>query len=193
MYVFDLGLNGVTEAFVYSIAGSDKRSVHKLTVAHGIIGILFYIFAPLFVRYGTHFGIVPTIGFIAAKYICMVLRIVYSFVCASRFFEGDSRKLAGARLRNYQSVLTLIRQCSSHPFVLLGFMLSYFITGYSLSHIGPAIRFASIRNVPRRVLQHVSVGIACASGNIGTIIIFETRFMQELRSTFGYNKWKKKD
>ncbi len=63
-----MALNGMTEAFVYGVAESG-RDVGSLAVAHGVVGGVFYVAAPLLVLHRN--GIGGTGGLIAANGLCM--------------------------------------------------------------------------------------------------------------------------
>eukprot|EP00979_Chaetoceros_neogracilis_P013412 scaffold3826_cov273-Chaetoceros_neogracile.AAC.2 len=87
IYTALMSLNGMTEAFVYGVAESGFE-VGSLAIAHGLVGFVFYVAAPLLV---THGG--GTVGLIIANGLCMVLRSAYSLHFALSYFENDKNRV----------------------------------------------------------------------------------------------------
>jgi hypothetical protein len=114
-----MSLNGMSEAFVYGVAGSTSE-VGSLTITHGIIGVVFYIIAPmLMTRNNTNYG--GTIGLLIANSLCMLLRSVYSIYFASRYFTKH-------RGSSYETFFTMLRKCLPNASSLSCFLLAYSVT-----------------------------------------------------------------
>ena len=122
-YIALMSLNGMTEAFVYGAANS--KEVGQLTVAHGIVGFIFYLSAPILISNGAG----GTVGLIKANGLCMGLRSLYSLHFAFNYF----RKL---RLMSKQTSENFLNRflrvsISPRPPVLVCMLLAHYITKYS--------------------------------------------------------------
>ena len=118
-YVAVMSLNGMSEAFVYGVAGSTSE-VGRLTIAHALVGVVFYIIAPISMsRNMTKYG--GTIGLLIANSICMLLRSVYSVYFASRYFA----KHTGS---SNETILTMFGSILPNPISVLCFIVAYFFT-----------------------------------------------------------------
>lgn len=128
-YIALMSLNGMTEAFVYGAANS--KEVGQLTVAHGVVGIIFYICAPILVLNGG-----GTIGLIKANGLCMGLRSVYSMYFAAIYFHKlrlvgkdiSKKHLASERIHY---LWCLFKKILPRPPVLVCLWSAHLITKYS--------------------------------------------------------------
>jgi len=192
VYVFFLGLNGITEAFVYSTVGNDdktqnKGSVAKLTFTHAIIGIIFYISAPILVKISRHSSwMIPSDGLIYANCCSMMFRILFSFYVAASFFETHRINLGTKKIRksNYHTMLELMRKCSPHPWVIISFLSTLFITTYSNSVYGSSSSFDSLREITPAVFIHIGIGVSCGLIIATTIILVEDDFVLDVSNIF---------
>lgn len=179
VYTAFLSLNGMTEALVYGVASTfnkeGKRNgggeMGRLSIVHTVTGVTFAVSSSFLVtRYGT-------VGLVGANCLAMSIRSLYSLFFAARYFEehGQKEKQAG----------TLIRGISPHPVVLLGFLLAWVATRWSLRPLvenGYHLRL-DIRNKEwvQLTCQHLAVGILCAIGIFSTAALVDRSFLRSLR------------
>ncbi len=106
IYLSIMSLNGMTEAFVYGVAESG-REVVSLSIAHGAIGLVFYIIAPAMVIHCSDYGVGGTIGLVLSNGICMALRTTYSFLFAGNYFykyQDAKNKESGSNIVSLRAV-----------------------------------------------------------------------------------------
>uniref|UniRef100_A0A7S3VGS5 Protein RFT1 homolog n=1 Tax=Chaetoceros debilis TaxID=122233 RepID=A0A7S3VGS5_9STRA len=153
-YMFTMALNGMTEAFVYGVTDSGREVAH-LSIAHSVIGVVFYVSAPILIlRNGQ--GIGGTVGLIMANGICMIIRVLYSLYCAVTYFSkyGDSND------RTSQPFLVrsfyLCNQIVPKAPILLSFFVSWIIMNWSKTRLNKGYPLLSIQTS-----IHLGTGIIC--------------------------------
>jgi oligosaccharide translocation protein RFT1 len=177
-YTALMALNGTTEAFVYGVAQSGGE-ISRLGVAHAVVGGVFAVLAPLFVKeYGT-------IGLVAANGICMVLRSLYSLSFAAVYFVKDStgtssstthtknslnaddnKKPSHAEAGHQFSALwlefqRLVRAMAPHPAALAAFTISYLVTRQSSNYHHLILIDGGRKASLVSSLQHILAGAIC--------------------------------
>ena len=145
VYTAFLALNGITEAFVYSVARSGK-DVGKLGIAHAVVGGIFAILAPTLVRmYGA-------VGLITANCISMALRSAYSLYFATRYFAKAGRR---------SSFIGVVSRMLPNILVVAAFGVSFVVTRMSKIHQYDAQIAVGDARWMIAGAQHVAAGIIC--------------------------------
>ena len=144
VYTAFLALNGITEAFVYGVARSGN-DVGKIGIAHAVVGGLFALIAPGFVR--NH----GSVGLVAANCVSMALRSMYSLQYARSYFakEGKTRGVMG-----------ILSRILPHGVVIMAFGVSFVISRASSKSIYDA-QLATGRSWIFAGAQHIGVGVMC--------------------------------
>eukprot|EP00978_Attheya_sp_CCMP212_P033841 scaffold138699_cov51-Attheya_sp.AAC.1 len=152
VYTALMALNGMTEAFVYGVAES-QREITRLGVAHGAVGVVFAVLAPILV---STWG---TVGLVYANALCMALRSMYSVTFSSLFFSSKENNNAPSVL---STMGVLVRRASPHPVVLLGFVSTFALTRYSRG-LSDSIQLQDSLSKVWFIaaVQHVAIGIGC--------------------------------
>lgn len=150
-YVSIMSLNGMSEAFVYGVAGSTSE-VGSLTITHAVIGVVFYIIAPMMMsRNATTYG--GTIGLLIANSLCMLLRSVYSVYFASRYFTKH-------RGSSNENIFTMFRNVLPNPLTISSFICAYLVTRASKTFIYQNNNETAAPDLlSLATLYHLSVGI----------------------------------
>mmetsp|Transcript_6368 Transcript_6368/g.9258 ORF Transcript_6368/g.9258 Transcript_6368/m.9258 type:complete len:146 (+) Transcript_6368:2823-3260(+) len=117
-----MALSGMAEAFVYGVADNGKQAGNP-AVAHGFVGIVFYIMAPLLVL-NKSFGSGGTVGLVAVNGLCMALRSIYSLHFAHLHFS----KYCNIQ---YKSRLEFVGKFSPKFPMIMSFIVSFFMSGHS--------------------------------------------------------------
>jgi len=185
IYTALMALNGMTEAFVYGVAESGLE-VGSLAVAHGLIGIVFYVTAPLLVYNGSDYGIGGTVGLVMANGLCMALRSIYSLHFASSHFakyrnsmkESNESTRVGKRL----PALDFMRKLLPRTPILVVFIVSYNLMNRSRIWFCNEGRIAHPPLLSTEIASHIGVGITCFIVT-GTLVYFlEKDFGRSLRA-----------
>jgi oligosaccharide translocation protein RFT1 len=146
IYTALMSLNGMTEAFVYGVAESGFE-VGSLAIAHGLVGFVFYVAAPLLV---THGG--GTVGLIIANGLCMVLRSAYSLHFALSYFENDkNRGTSYTRSKFFQKLFP-------KPSILAVFVSVYIVMRYSRDYFLGEVQMALLSI---ETASHIGIGLGC--------------------------------
>jgi len=170
IYTAFMALNGMTEAFVYGVAKSGFE-VGSLAVVHGVIGLVFFVAAPLLVTHGTEY-ISGTVGLILANGLCMALRSAYSLYFALSYFENARNKATPyPRSKFFQKLFP-------KPSIIAVFMTAYISMRHSRDYFmgGNQLKFVSLETA-----SHVSVGILCLVIVAGFVFAFERDFGHSLK------------
>lgn len=170
VYTAFMALNGMTEAFVYSVADSG-REVGSLALAHGFVGFVFYVLAPLLVLH-RDFGLGGTVGLVAANGLCMVLRSMYSLHFAHSHFS----RYRGMRLK---SRLEFVAKLLPKFPIICSFIISFLIAHQS------RILFMDGQNLPLLSMDtasHLGIGISCFIFTSCLIYTLEKDFGRSLRA-----------
>ncbi|KAL3907756.1 MAG: hypothetical protein SGILL_008747, partial [Bacillariaceae sp.] len=187
VYTAFLALNGMTEALVYAVSGSNQNNIDttaemtKLGVVHSLTGVAFAVTAYFLVaEYGT-------LGLVAANCVAMSIRSLYSLFFAARYFRLSSPGT---------SFLRLLSEIFPHPAILVCFAATWFATSISLASLTQKdyhIRLG-IRDKDWLLLtgKHVAVGVSCILG-IATLVAFlERGFLRSLKGMVRKDTNKKK-
>ncbi len=160
IYLSIMSLNGMTEAFVYGVAESG-REVASLSIAHGVIGFVFYIIAPTMVIHGRNYGVGGTIGLVLSNGICMALRATYSFLFAGNYFcKYQDAKIKELRsniisLRTVKKSFRLFMNTLPEVPVQLSLFLSFIVMKRSKERLLRASSFSA------EAASHLGLGICC--------------------------------
>jgi oligosaccharide translocation protein RFT1 len=161
-----MSLNGMTEAFVYGVAESGFE-VGSLAIAHGLVGFVFYVAAPLLV---THGG--GTVGLIIANGLCMVLRSAYSLHFALSYFENDkNRGTSYTRSKFFQKLFP-------KPSILAVFVSVYIVMRYSRDYFLGEVQMALLSI---ETASHIGIGLGCLVIVAVFVIAFERDFGRSLQ------------
>ncbi|KAG7360424.1 Rft domain containing protein [Nitzschia inconspicua] len=190
VYTAFLALNGMTEALVYAVSGTNRSNLNtttemaKLGFAHTFTGVVFAIAASFLVgQYGT-------IGLVGANCIAMSIRSIYSLVFAARFFEGMRKE--GKSLAS--SFAVLLSQVFPPILVLTSFAATYVATRFSLESLMEKSYHLKLQIRDKDWLlltgRHVAIGVSCVIGIMSIMAFSEKPF---LRSLSGLVKRKQKD
>lgn len=181
IYTAFLALNGMTEALVYAVSGTNRNNLNttaemaKLGMVHTITGVVFATSASFLVgRYGT-------IGLVGANCVAMSVRSVYSLFFAARFFQQSSTEGKSA----IASFATLISQVFPHVMILSSFVAIFVCTRWSLhSLIAKDYHLRlDVRDKAWLLLsgQHVGIGISCVVWIASLVALLERPFLRSLR------------
>jgi oligosaccharide translocation protein RFT1 len=186
IYTAFLALNGMTEAFVYAVSGTNQNSMDttaemiKLGVVHSLTGVVFALAACVFVaEYGT-------LGLIGANCVAMSMRSLYSLFFAVRFFCLSQSVDATSPETSIVSFPQLLYQIFPHPVILVCFAATWFATSTSLDSLAQKeyhLRL-DIRDKDWLILtgKHIGVGVSCLIG-IATLVAFlERGFLWSLKA-----------
>jgi len=166
IYTALMSLNGMTEAFVYGVAESGFE-VGSLAIAHGLVGFVFYVAAPLLV---THGG--GTVGLIIANGLCMVLRSAYSLHFALSYFENDkNRGTSYTRSKFFQKLFP-------KPSILAVFVSVYIVMRYSRDYFLGEVQMALLSI---ETASHIGIGLGCLVIVAVFVIAFERDFGRSLQ------------
>ena len=166
IYTALMSLNGMTEAFVYGVAESGFE-VGSLAIAHGLVGFVFYVAAPLLV---THGG--GTVGLIIANGLCMVLRSAYSLHFALSYFENDkNRGTSYTRSKFFQKLFP-------KPSILAVFVSVYIVMRYSRDYFLAEVQMALLSI---ETASHIGIGLGCLVIVAVFVIAFERDFGRSLQ------------
>mmetsp|Transcript_44340 Transcript_44340/g.65266 ORF Transcript_44340/g.65266 Transcript_44340/m.65266 type:complete len:163 (+) Transcript_44340:1-489(+) len=138
------------------------------------------------------------VGLVAANACTMGLRSLYSLFFAARYFRTSEISSSVSNDKGTTTTTTksrkrwlwiLMRRMSPHPIILVSFVISYIITGYSrlqlqlfeettilLSGNG-GVSLISSKEWIKAAGRHIAVGISCA--------LFIVIFMYKLEREFG--------
>ena len=198
VYTAFLAMNGMTEAFVYSVANLSSHNDHnddntkinisggemgRLSIVHTFTGIVFALSSSFLVtRYGT-------IGLVGANCLAMSVRALYSIFFAAKYFEDVKPDKEEPNAKNHISKIrttwSLIGSILPHPVVLSAFLLAVISTKLSLTRLVEQeyhLRL-DIRNKDWLLLtsQHVTVGVACIIGIMTMAAMFDRKFVRSLK------------
>lgn len=153
IYTSLMALNGMTEAFVYGVAQSGKE-VGSLALVHGLIGVVFYILAPILVVQGSFTQLKGTNGLIFANGVCMGLRSMYSIHFAWSYFQ---RQYVSRHISRNSSITKFVLKILPHRLTCGAFIGSYFILKYSKA----TFLHGNQHLLSPETFYHISVGILC--------------------------------
>jgi len=166
IYTAFMALNGMTEAFVYGVAESGVE-VGSLAVAHGLVGFVFYVAAPLLVTRGG-----GTVGLIIANGLCMALRSVYSLYFALSYFESDSnRGTSHSRSKFFQKLFP-------KPSIMGVFLSVYIIMAHSRDYFLGEVQ---LKLLSIETASHIGIGIGCFTIVAGFVFASERDFGRSLQ------------
>jgi hypothetical protein len=179
-YVAVMSLNGMSEAFVYGVAGSTSEVGH-LTIAHALVGVVFYIIGPISMsRNKTKYG--GTIGLLIANSMCMLLRSVYSVYFASRYFA----KHTGS---SNETIITMFRYILPNPISMSCFICAYFVTRTSKIFIYQENNEQEAPDLlSSATAYHLLVGILTFAMWCVSFYHSEKEFLCALRAMISYKK-----
>eukprot|EP00536_Pseudo-nitzschia_multiseries_P002577 jgi/Psemu1/322611/estExt_fgenesh1_pg.C_340064 len=172
VYTAFLALNGMTEAFVYAVAGGGAaaKEMTKLGLVHTMTGVAFAFTASFFVR---HYG---TLGIVAANCVAMFIRSLYSLHFAAGYFSSTIKK--------DEQRISLLSKISPHPVVLIAFFVAWLATRWSLQNLvvrGFHLQL-NIRNSDwlMQTGQHIAIGVAALIGIVFLVGLLERPFIRSL-------------
>lgn len=182
IYTAFLALNGMTEALVYAISGTNRSNLNttaemaKLGIVHTITGVVFAASASILVgRYGT-------IGLVGANCVAMSVRSVYSLFFAARFFQQSSTEGKSAMA----SFATLLSQVFPHVVILSSFVATFVCTRWSLHSLIAKDYHLRLAMHDRDWLylsgRHIAIGVTCVVGIASLVALLEKPFLQSLRA-----------
>lgn len=182
IYIALMALNGMTEAFVFGVAESGKE-VGGLALAHGLVGVMFYITAPQLVR-GNQFGFSGTVGLVAANGLCMVLRSIYSLHFARSYFQdchsSIKEETADAKTsKRPKPSPEFLNNMMPRASILFSFLFSFCLTHQS------RIAFVDVKDssiISIDTAFHLCVGIGCFVFTACLIYTQEKDFGRSLRA-----------
>jgi oligosaccharide translocation protein RFT1 len=185
VYTSFLAWNGTTEAFVYAVASSGTQ-MGRLGAVHTLIACVFAAAASAAV---TQYG---TVGLVAANCMAMLFRSLYSVAFAARYFSNAA---AAERKTSMLSTLkSLLFSMVPRPLAIVAFVASYFATSWSQRRMEtPATAIQSPTLWMVSAAQHVSVGVACATGLASVVYVSERDFLRSLRSMVSNQGSKKQE
>lgn len=172
VYTAFMAWNGLTEAFVYSIASSGA-DMGRLGAAHMVIAVVFACVA--FVAVSKH----GTVGLVLANCVAMLCRALYSVWCAARFFSIR-------RNTNLLATLSkLLRNMFPNIIVLSGFIACYMATRLSLSRMSSKVIELGLETSSpawfRLAGTHVAVGATCGFGLLAVAYVTEHDFRKSIK------------
>lgn len=207
-YILCMAWNGMTEAFVYGVV-DDSMDIGLLSFVHGIVGLVFYIIAPLLVLKRDNVN--GTIGLIIANEICMVLRSIYSMNFAAKYFHMKKEMIQRmgnhySKKENKQSALPRIVEAVKTTFsmstisqhissmydlvtqvlppvpVTISFAVSFKITQLSKNYFIETENESIVSLITISTLMHVQIGILFAMITIFNIYKYEKEFGGTLKA-----------
>ena len=144
LYVFTLGLNGVTEAFVYAVASPSDFS----WINNGlIVSSLFYALSIWALNNYSSFG---TSGIILSGAVSMLCRIAFSYSFIQRYFADNG--IPFVRILSVPSIPLLFA-------TMIVFAICYTSSGW----------YSTSDKTAMDALKHVSIGASCGVSFLGVI------------------------
>jgi len=182
-------------------------------VAHGVVGLIFYVVAPLLVLH--HGSVGGTIGLILTNGLCMALRSLYSLDFAAKYFyievlneekriDGDTDNKEVQKTRSFVSTLTsytnslhqrltslrkLFIEILPRPQVISSFLISYKVTDLSKHHFVEKVD-ESLVLMSCDTGLHVAIGLTCAFTIFCMIYRYEKEFLSSLKTMVTSSKAK---
>lgn len=176
-YLYVLGINGVSEAFVHSVAPTS--AFRRVNIGMGISSLMYIICViPLLVNVGTS-------GIVIAGTVSMIIRIISSFI----FIQGCFNPLKSCSYLElpegiidynlFKSNSSFLHECLPPLFFLVLTIILSTVTLIS------ATRFASSNMNKRDIIEHLCIGIIA-----GLIFIFTLyyRFHKEVKNILNIRK-----
>ena len=200
IYTALMALNGMTEAFVYGVAQSGLE-VGSLAVAHGIVGMVFYVVGPLLVVRGEDMGLgvgSGTIGLVMANGLCMALRSIYSLHFANTYFS-KYRYLAEAALKETAAKSNYTKFGFGFVFELFGLLekvmprlpiLALSVCAYKLMDASRKSleKDGNLALLSIETVTHIGLGVSCLVIICGAMFVLEKDFGRSLKATVWWHQ-----
>jgi len=201
LHLLPLSFNGSVEAFT-SAAIRNDYDLAKFSLYHGVVGVIFYIVAPIMVN---SWG---TVGLIGAGGMAAMIRGIGNVRFAVDYFLDlgvlQQQKVVGSSksTKTGDAMKEMMKLILPHPIVIAGFILSSIGTRWSMRQAwrmpfdNDNQNDESVASVPIEILSmatiiHVSIGIAFGFILLLLIWRYEYEFCERMMASVGSRRRRK--
>ena len=199
LHLLPLSFNGSVEAFT-SAAIRNDYDLAKFSLYHGVVGVIFYIVAPMMVN---SWG---TVGLIGAGGMAAMIRGIGNVRFAVDYFLDlgvlQQQKVVCRSTKTGDAMKGMMKLILPHPLVIFGFILSSIGTRWSMRQAwkmpfdNDNLNDESVASFPIEILNmatiiHVSIGIAFGFILLLLIWRYEYAFCERMIASVGSRRRQK--